>query len=153
MVFTFPPLLETFYLIYPSTAYFSQSCIQPISVLPFDHLQLRPHCLRHLLHATAEDTATNGAGLLMPALLGTCSPPSSEHQPCPNCAALDLHPLCWLHNTPVAQRIDANPLIAFQNWIAVHRARSGQGHCLDVWHMRGTGFSEAGLDGYTGQAV
>lgn len=114
MAFTSPSLLETFHLIHPKTAYFSQSCIQPISALPFDWLRLLPHRLRHLLQVTAEDTKTNGAELLMPTLLGTCSPFRSERQPCPNCTTLDLGPLWCLHDTPVALRINTDPLVAFQ---------------------------------------
>lgn len=160
MAFTFPSLLETFHLIYPQTAYFSQSFTRLISELPFDWLRLCPRCLRHLLQVTAEDTATNGADLLMSALLGTCSPFSSEHQPCLNCIALDPGPLWCLWDTPVALRINTDSLVAFQlkcprqkgNWIAVCQSNVRPRALFGcVWYMRGSGFVETGLDGYTGQ--
>lgn len=96
----------------------------------------------------------------MPALLGTCSPFSSEHQPCLNCIALDLGPLWCMCDTPVALRINTDSLVAFQlkcpkqkgNWIAVCQSNVRPRALFGcVWYMRGSGFVETGLDGYTGQ--
>lgn len=120
MSFTSPSLLETFHLIYPMTA-----CFYSFIVILWP--RLHPHCLRHLLEVTAEDTATNETELLMPTLLRTRSPFSSEHQLCLNYIAQDLGPLWCLHDIPVTLRINTDSLVTFQlrcptwkgNWIAV----------------------------------
>lgn len=111
--FTFPSLLEMFHLIYPKTVYFSQSCIQPASVILWP-----TRTVSTLLKApsTGNSRGHSHKWCQMPpvqtALDMQCF--SSEHHLCPNHTAQDLGPLWCLHDIPVTLRFHTDSLEVFQ---------------------------------------
>lgn len=130
MAFMFPSLLETFPLIYP--VYFSQSCIQPASVILWP-VKTVPRLLKE--PSTGNSRGHSHKWSQMPPAHSAWDMQlfSSEHHLRLNCTAHDLGPLWCLHDTPVALRFHTDSLVALQlgcpkengNWVCQRNARPG----------------------------